>query len=242
MMSGEPILVFRAVERVFRSGQHEVHALGPIDLSVGRGEFVAIMGPSGSGKSTFLALAGALDKPTAGEVLVHGQSLAKCTKRKLAALRRKHIGKVFQEYNLLPGLTALENVALPLELDGRPWSSARAEAADALRDVGLAERATHFPEDLSGGERQRVAVARAFIGERSLLLADEPTGSLDSVNGERILRVLRERADQGRTVVLVTHDASHAAWADRVLWLRDGRWDDTAATPQSAAPVLGSCP
>ncbi|MEQ8766744.1 MAG: ABC transporter ATP-binding protein [Planctomycetota bacterium] len=216
------VIRFLDVERVHGSGQQAVRALGPISLDIGPGEFVAIMGPSGSGKSTLLSLAGALDRPTLGRVLIDGQDLDGLSQRQLAELRRRVIGYVFQELNLLPGLTAIENVALPLELDGFPIAKARAIASEALAGVRLQALASRFPDDLSGGEQQRVAIARAFVGERKLLLADEPTGALDSVTGELVMRLLREHCDRGRTTVLVTHDASHAAWADRVLYLRDG--------------------
>ena len=216
------MICFDQVTRVHGSGPHSVRALGPLSLEVAEGEFIAFMGPSGSGKSTLLSLAGALDKPTEGVVRVQGQDLAKLNIRQLAGLRRRRIGYVFQDLNLLPGLTAVENVALPLELDGVKLSLAREEAMAALGALRLDALHGRFPDDLSGGERQRVAIARAFVGPRQLLLADEPTGALDSVSGEMIMRVLREQCDSGRTVVLVTHDAAHAAWADRVVHLRDG--------------------
>jgi len=215
-------LRFDAVTRVHRSGAREVRALGPVSFTVEAGEFVAIMGPSGSGKSTLLSLAGALDRPTAGRVEVAGRNLAELSRAALAELRRRTIGYVFQDLNLLPGLTALENVALPLELDGVASTDARASAASALESVRLAALADRFPDDLSGGEQQRVAIARAFVGPRRILLADEPTGALDSVTGEVIMRLLREQCERGRTALLVTHDAAHAGWADRVLFLRDG--------------------
>jgi putative ABC transport system ATP-binding protein len=197
------------------------------------------MGPSGSGKSTLLTLAGALDRPDEGRVCVRGDDLAALGPGRLAELRRRVIGYVFQELNLLPGLTALENVALPLELDGVPVAAARGEAARALAGVQMEALADRFPENLSGGEQQRVAIARAFVGPRTLLLADEPTGALDSVTGDIVMRLLRRHCDEGRTVVLVTHDATHAAWADRILYLRDGRIvDDVRADRVSVlAPV-----
>lgn len=235
-MSGEavvvqPVLHFAGVSRIYGEGPKAVHALGPVDVEVQRGEFVAIMGPSGSGKSTMLALAGALDRPSEGRVLVDGRDLAILDRKALAELRRRSIGYVFQDLNLLPGLTAIENVALPLELDGVALSSARDTAREELEHVGLGALADRFPDDLSGGEQQRVAVARAFVGPRALLLADEPTGALDSVTGERIMRLLRDQCARARTVVLVTHDAAHAAWADRVLFLRDGEVvEETVAT------------
>jgi putative ABC transport system ATP-binding protein len=216
------MLRFEEVSRWHGSGPRAVHALGPVSFTVEPGELVAIMGPSGSGKSTLLALAGALDRPTRGCVRVQGRDLSRCTPAELAALRRRLIGYVFQDLNLLPGLSAIENVALPLELDGVPVDEARHEARAALADVRMDGLAHRFPDDLSGGEQQRVAIARAFVGPRTLLLADEPTGALDTASGEVVLRLLREQCDRGRTAVLVTHDPSHAAWADRVLRLRDG--------------------
>ena len=234
---GMPRLSLRGVGRVHGEGPRAVRALGPVDLEVFAGELVAIMGPSGSGKSTLLSLAGALDGPTEGRVMIDGQDLAGASTASLAALRRRRIGFVFQDLNLLPGLTALENAALPLELDGMPLAEARAEAMMELRQVGLEELAHRFPEDLSGGERQRVAIARAFVGPRQLLLADEPTGALDSLTGESVMRLLQEQCRRGRTVLLVTHDAAHAAWADRVLFLRDGRIVDQSASPGTVRRV-----
>jgi putative ABC transport system ATP-binding protein len=225
------VLRLVAAGRVFGAGEQPVRALGPVSLEVRAGEFVAIMGPSGSGKSTLLALAGALDRATEGAVWVQGVDLATLGPDALAALRRRAIGFVFQDLNLLPGLTALENVALPLELDGLSLAEAGAQAAAALERVHMRALAGRFPDDLSGGEQQRVAIARGLVGPRALLLADEPTGALDSVTGELVLRLLRAQCDQGRTVVLVTHDATHAAWADRILYLKDGRLrDETRAS------------
>jgi putative ABC transport system ATP-binding protein len=231
-------LRFEDVTRVYGSGPNAVRALGPIAFDVRAGELVAIMGPSGSGKTTLLALAGALDRATTGRVLVNGEDLASRSANEIARLRRRVLGYVFQELNLLPGLTAVENVALPRELDGSSLDAARAEALAALDGVGLRDLAARFPDDLSGGEQQRVAIARAFVGPRSILLADEPTGALDSVTGERVMRLLREHCDRGRTVVLVTHDASHAAWADRVLFLRDGRIVDETRAADAVRPSI----
>lgn len=222
------LLEFDAVTRVHGAGATAVRALGPVSFAVEAGELVAIMGPSGSGKSTLLALAGALDRPTQGRVCVSGVDLASRSRAELAQLRRRTVGYVFQALNLLPGLTALENVALPLELDGAGLAQAREQALAALERVRLGELAQRFPDELSGGEQQRVAIARAFVGERTLLLADEPTGALDSLSGELVMRLLREQCDAGRSAVLVTHDATHAAWADRVLYLRDGLFSDAA--------------
>lgn len=222
------ILEFDAVTRVHGSGPAAVRALGPVSFAVEPGELVAIMGPSGAGKSTLLALAGALDQPTQGRVLIGGVDLATHARDELARLRRRSVGYVFQALNLLPGLTALENVALPLELDGAALAEARSQANEALERVRLGGLAQRFPDELSGGEQQRVAIARAFVGQRALLLADEPTGALDSLSGELVMRLLRAQCDAGRSAVLVTHDAAHAAWADRVLHLRDGRFSDAA--------------
>jgi len=227
-------LAFEGASRVYGTGERAVRALGPVSFDVAAGELIAIMGPSGSGKSTLLALAGALDRPTEGRVVVRGQDLASLSAKELAKLRRREIGFVFQDLNLLPGLTAIENVALPLELDGIRISDARAESMAALERVQMGALANRFPDDLSGGERQRVAIARAHVGPRSLMLADEPTGALDSVTGELVMRLLREQCDAGKTAVLVTHDASHAAWADRVLFLRDGLLSDKVAGAEAA--------
>jgi len=222
------IVELRDVHRVHGGGETAVHALRGVSLSVGAGELVAVMGPSGSGKSTLLNLCGGLDRPTRGEVVVEGWVLGTLSKRRLATVRRRRVGYVFQELNLLPSLTAVENVALPLELDGTPIRSARRQALAALADLDLAELARRFPEQLSGGQQQRVAIARALVGERRLVLADEPTGALDTQTGEAVLRVLRAQVDAGAAAILVTHEARHAGWADRVVFLRDGTIVDIA--------------
>ena len=225
-----PLLELRGVSRVHGSGAAAVEALRDVDLCVAAGELVAVMGPSGSGKSTLLTLAGGLAQPTAGEVHVEGVRLGGLAPRPLAELRRRAVGYVFQDFNLIPALTAAENVALPRELDGARQTIAREEALAALDELGVAELADRFPDDMSGGQQQRVAIARAVIGERRLVLADEPTGALDSGTGEAVLRLLRRRVDAGAAGVLVTHEARAAAWADRVLFLRDGRAvDETGA-------------
>ena len=234
-MSGSPILSFAGVTRVHGQGPTAVRALGPVDLDIEAGEFVAVMGPSGSGKSTFLTLAGALDRPTEGTVTLQGQDLSQASPRQMAELRRRGLGYVFQDFNLLPGLTAAENVALPLELDGMSPRKAATDAMAALERVQLAHLARRFPDDLSGGEQQRVAIARAFVGEREVLLADEPTGALDTVTGDLVMRLMRSQCDLGGTAVLVTHNPSHAAWADRILFLRDGLLVDQT----SGAPLVG---
>lgn len=209
--------------RCFGKGHTAVVALHPTDLTVAEAELVAVMGPSGSGKSTMLMLVGGLDRPTSGRVVVGGQDLATLGPRGLALLRRRTVGYVFQELNLLAGLTARENVSLPLELDGATASDARTAADEALASVDMQGLADRFPDDLSGGEQQRVAIARAVIGGRRILLADEPTGALDSLSGETVMRLLRTHCDGGGSALLVTHEAAHAAWADRVVFLRDGR-------------------
>jgi putative ABC transport system ATP-binding protein len=218
----EPILEMLDVSRIHGRGDAAVHALRGVDLTVDAGELVAVMGPSGSGKSTLLNLAGGLDQATAGQTRVQGQELGSLRKKQLAALRRRRAGYVFQDYNLVPALTALENVALPLELDGLGAKRANREARTALVEVGLAGLEARFPDDLSGGQQQRIAIARAVVGERSLVLADEPTGALDSETGEQVLALLRQRCDTGAAGLLVTHEARHAGWADRVIFLRDG--------------------
>lgn len=184
---------------------------------------MAVMGASGSGKSTLLNIAGGLDRPTSGSVLVEGHPLEILSAKRLAALRRRRAGYVSQDLNLIPSLTVAENNALPRELDGAGTRRARKDALAALGEVGLAGMADRFPDELSGGQRQRVAIARALVGERRLLLADEPTGALDTPNGDEILRLLRGRADAGAAVLLVTHEPRYAAWADRVVFLRDGQ-------------------
>lgn len=226
------ILEMRDVTRIHGSGHTAVQALSNATLTVAPGELIAVMGPSGSGKTTLLSIAGGLDHQTSGAVLVEGVELNTLNAAQLARVRRRRIGYVFQQFNLIDGLTAAENVSLPLELDGVSLRDARAQALRALESVGLADLADRFPEDLSGGEQQRTAIARATVGDRILLLADEPTGALDTVTGEAVLRLMREHCDRGGGGVLVTHDARFAAWADRVIFLRDGRIvDQTEARP-----------
>ena len=200
-----------------------VRALDGIDLEVEPGELLAVMGPSGSGKSTLLSIAGGLERPTRGSVYVNGIDLASLDSVHRAEVRRRSIGYVFQDYNLIPSLSALENVEMPLQLDGVSPSKVRAAAMAALAEVGVAELADRFPERLSGGQRQRVAIARGLVGNRSVILADEPTGALDSHTGEQIMLVLRDHIDAGAAGILVTHEARMAAWADRTVFLRDGR-------------------
>ncbi|MFD6445025.1 ABC transporter ATP-binding protein [Promicromonospora sp. NPDC060204] len=218
-------LEMKRVTRVHGRGAGEVHALRGVDLTVRKGELVAVMGPSGSGKSSLLNAAGGLDTPTSGSVRVSGVDIARLGARERAAVRRREVGFVFQDLNLVPALTAVENVSLPLELDGVRPGTARTEAEAALAELDLTAVADRYPEDLSGGQQQRVAIARALVGGRGLVLADEPTGALDSVAGDAVIRVLRARIDAGAAGLLVTHDARYAAWADRTVHLRDGLLD-----------------
>jgi putative ABC transport system ATP-binding protein len=224
------VLRLEHVTRIHGAGPTEVRALHDVGFAAYAGELVAVMGPSGSGKSTLLTLAGGLDTPTSGAVLVEGVDLAGLGQKGRAAMRRTSVGYVFQDFNLIPALTAVENVALPRELDGQGTRSARRAARSALEEVGIAELADRFPDEMSGGQQQRVAIARAIVGDRRLILADEPTGALDSETGEDILRLIRARCDAGAAGVLVTHEARHAAWADRVVFLRDGIVVDEAGS------------
>lgn len=234
------LLRMTALCRRHGKGESAVTALDGINLAVAAGEFVAVMGPSGSGKSTLLHLAGGLDTPTGGTVEVAGVDIGHLSGSRRAALRRQHIGYVFQDFNLLPTLTAGENVSLPRELDGVRRRQARRDAAAALREVDLTEMIDRFPDQLSGGQQQRVAIARALVGDRRLVLADEPTGALDSATGEMVLAILRARADAGAGIVLVTHEARHAAWADRVIFLRDGKMVDTAGADNAGSLLLAT--
>jgi putative ABC transport system ATP-binding protein len=231
-------LELNRISKVYGSGASQVHALRDVMLSVEPGELVAVMGPSGSGKSTLLTIAGSLEEPSSGEVTIDGVRLSQLSRNERAALRRRSIGYVFQDFNLLAGLTAAENVSLPLELDGSSVKAARAAALTALDRFGLADRADRFPDNLSGGERQRVAIARAVVGQRRLLLADEPSGALDSVNGESVMRVVRATCQDGVAGVVVTHDAQLASWADRVVFIRDGRIVDQTAQPDGPESLL----
>jgi putative ABC transport system ATP-binding protein len=231
-------LELRKLSKSYGEGATHVEALREVDLVVHAGELVAIMGPSGSGKSTLLTIAGTLEVASDGDVLVGGQDVSTMSRNDRARLRRRSIGYVFQDFNLLAGLTAAENVSLPLELDGTRARAARAVAITALEELGLADRAGHYPDELSGGERQRVAIARAVVGDRRLLLADEPTGALDSVNGDGVMRLVRAACKRGVAGVVVTHDAQLASWADRVVFLRDGRVVDQTGTVPGPESLL----
>jgi putative ABC transport system ATP-binding protein len=226
-----PELIVRTEELTKVYGQDEVAvtALDGINLGIEPGQFVAVMGPSGSGKSTLLHLLGGLDRPTAGRVIIDGQDVAQLNDDELSELRRRRIGFVFQFYNLLPILSASDNVALPLILDGVKQAEARARAEEWLERVGLAERLDHRPDQLSGGQQQRVAIARALVAEPALILADEPTGNLDTRAGDEIAALLRRICEEwGRTILMVTHDPRISAYADRIVFLKDGqKVDDT---------------
>jgi len=211
------------LHKVYKQGNREITALAGVTLDVQKGEFVAIMGPSGSGKSTFLHLIGGLDRPTRGEVLVDGQIVSQMSDGEVTLLRRRKIGFIFQFFNLLPTLTAVENVMLPLVLDGQAEGPTQARAGLLLKRVGLDDRRDHIPEELSGGEIQRLAIARALAFNPPILLADEPTGNLDSKTGEAVLELIRSiNKDEGCTVVLVTHNREAAGLGDRIIYLKDG--------------------
>jgi putative ABC transport system ATP-binding protein len=231
-------LELRQVSKIYGEGPAQVQAVIDVSLSVDSGELVAVMGPSGSGKSTLLTMAGSLEDPTTGHVLIDGASLSKMSRNDKARLRRRSIGYVFQDFNLLAGLTAVENVSLPMELDGVSARKARTAGLGVLEELGLTEQASRFPDELSGGERQRVAIARAVVGDRRLLLADEPSGALDSVTGEGVMRLVVAACRRGMAAVVVTHDAQLASWADRVVFLRDGRVVDQTLPPPSPESLL----
>jgi putative ABC transport system ATP-binding protein len=238
------MMELEAVTKVYRQGQREVHALRGVSLRIKAGEFVSIMGPSGSGKSTLLHLLGALDTPTTGRALFDGRDLLTLSDKERSLLRRSRIGFVFQFFNLLPTLTAAENVALPLLLAGQGRKRARQQALAGIDRVALSHRADHFPEELSGGEMQRIAIARALVSEPEAVLCDEPTGNLDSSTSKEILALLRSLPEAGRrAVVIVTHDPSAAAYGDRLLHIRDGLQQEAehaeAGANGAAGPVAG---
>jgi putative ABC transport system ATP-binding protein len=228
----------RSVTRVFGTGEARVEALRGIDLRIDCGEFVAVMGPSGSGKSTLLHLIGGLDAPNAGTIYVGGQDLSALDDDRLTLLRRRRIGFIFQAFNLLDVLSAEENVAIPLLIDGMAEAAAHKEAVAALELVAMAQRRSHYPGQLSGGEQQRLAIARALVTHPLLLLADEPTGNLDSANSDQVMGLLRSLVDrQGQTILMVTHAARHAAMADRLVHLRDGRIVEEQDLTRTRAPA-----
>ncbi len=232
------VLNLERAGRQYGSPPRHVVALDDVSLQVESGELLAIMGPSGSGKSTLLHVAGGLERPTSGRVLLSGHDLGSLGEAELSLVLRRRVGFVFQNVSLLASLTAAENVSLPLELDGMRPRSAMASARELLSSLGLDEVADRLPRQMSGGQQQRVAIARAVIGGRSLLLADEPTGALDSLSGEAVMRLLREQCNGGCAVMLVTHDSRHAGWADRVVYLRDGRLVDELRPPAGPESIL----
>jgi putative ABC transport system ATP-binding protein len=233
-----PILELLDVVKSYGQGETEVFALRHVTMSIARGELVAVMGPSGCGKSTLLHLAGALEPPSAGRVRVGGRDLGDMSREEQAALRRRDVGYVFQRLNLVPSLTAVENVMLPLELDGVSTREARTTAIDVMHSVGLDHHLTRFPDDFSGGQQQRIAIARAIVGQRKLLLADEPTGSLDTLNSDQIVEMLADLpARFGTAVVLVTHEPRFASYADRVVFMRDGVIVDETPRPCPSTPA-----
>jgi len=223
--------------KIYGCGDTAVTALDHVHIKIEAGQFTAVMGPSGCGKSTLLNLLGALDRPSDGQVLIAGKSMEELSDDALAEMRRRKIGFVFQFYNLIPVLTAMENTALPLTLDGVPEEQARQKATEWLQQVGLGSRMTNQPGQLSGGQQQRVAVARALVAEPELILADEPTGNLDSRSADEIAMLLRQVANEwGRAVLMVTHDAHVASYADRILFLKDGAVLFDENRPESEAP------
>jgi len=234
------MIQLQGVSKVYRTGEVEVRALDGIDLTIGEGELVAIMGPSGSGKSTMMNILGCLDAPTAGTYLLDGTDVAKLSDDRLADIRGRKIGFVFQAYNLLPRTTAISNVELPLVYANSPARQQLAQ--DALGEVGLSERAYHLPNELSGGQQQRVAIARALVTEPMMLLADEPTGNLDSTSSAEIAQILVRLNKKGRTVVLITHEEEIAAHAERIVRLRDGKIISDTAEADSSERPLGLVP
>ena len=229
------MIELRKATRKYQQGLREVYALREVTLRIRQGEFLSIMGPSGSGKSTLLHLMGGLDQPTEGEVFLDGKPLHGITDNELTLLRRRRVGYIFQFFNLLPLLTAAENVGLPLLLEGLPFSQVRPKAESLLQQVGLSERTDHRPDQLSGGEMQRVAIARALIAKPAVLLADEPTGNLDSHTSEEIFLLLKALNDQGQTIVMVTHDPKAAAYGSRIVTLKDGAPAQDIAIGEQAA-------
>ncbi|HVX89994.1 MAG TPA: ABC transporter ATP-binding protein [Gemmatimonadales bacterium] len=231
----DAVIRVRGLERSYVMGTETVHALRGVDVEIRRNEYVAIMGPSGSGKSTLMNLLGCLDTPTAGEYWLNGQEVSRMTDDALARVRNKEIGFVFQTFNLLPRATALQNVELPLVYAGVPTAERRRKAAAALERVGLGARMDHKPNELSGGQRQRVAIARGLVNDPALLLADEPTGNLDSTTTEEILEVFKRLHEQGQTIVIVTHEPDVAQHAERTVVIRDGKVSSDKMNREAAA-------
>ena len=217
------ILEMHAICKDYPMGKTVTHVLHDIDLAVNEGEYLAVMGPSGSGKTTLMNIIGCLDKPTSGSCVFDGRDITQCSPNELADIRNKKLGFVFQSFNLLPKLTALDNVALPLLYGGVKKEERRELARQALETVGLADKLDHYPDQLSGGQCQRVAIARAIVGKPALLLADEPTGALDSASGEQIMELFKKLHESGSTIIMITHDTSIASHAEKIRYIRDGR-------------------
>lgn len=233
------VISTRALEKHYQMGGQHLRALKGVDINIAGGEFVAVMGPSGSGKSTFMNLLGCLDSPSLGQILLQGDDVSRLSAAQLARVRNKYIGFVFQQFNLLPRTTALDNVMLPLLYSNTPKYEAIRRATECLQLVGLAQRMDHHPAQLSGGQQQRVAIARALVNQPALLLADEPTGALDSETGLEIMQLFQQLHQQGKTIVLVTHEPDIAAFASRQLTFRDGELiTDKKTQPQNAAMAL----
>jgi len=240
---GRPLIEMRGIERTYVMGDNEVRALRGVDLTIERGASIAIMGTSGSGKSTLMNIMGCLDQPTKGSYLLNGKDVAKLSRAQLADVRGRMIGFVFQSFNLLSRTTALENVEMPLLYQGVPAGERHRRARRALEQVGLTGREDHHPNQLSGGQQQRVAIARALVGEAPIIMADEPTGNLDTRTSYEVMAILQGFIGQGKTVILVTHEADIAAYASRVITLRDGMViDDKQQTPISATEALAATP
>jgi len=232
------VLETQSLTKQYKMGEVIVNALDGVDFQVGRGEFVAIMGPSGSGKSTLLHLLGGLDYPSSGEIYLNEQPLSHLSDNEITRLRRRKVGFIFQFYNLLPTMTAVENIALPLLIDGQPLGPHRDHIEELLKLVGLQDRADHRPDQLSGGQQQRVAIARAFANQPEIVLADEPTGNLDSRAGTAILKLLRTTCQElDATIVMVTHDARAASYSDRVVFLKDGKIVHHLGNHRGGVPV-----
>ena len=229
------LITLQHITKVYRVGVERIHALAGVDLNVERNEYVAIMGPSGSGKSTLMNMLGCLDRPTAGTYVLDGKPTSRMSAAALASVRNERIGFVFQSFELMPRLNAIKNVALPLTYANIGWRTRRRLAIQAVERVGLADRARHRPNQLSGGQKQRVAIARALVNQPSILLADEPTGNLDSKTGQEILELFDQLQREGQTIIIVTHDSEVAQRAHRVIRMRDGRIESDDPTPRFPA-------